>query len=123
VVGSPRHRAVGRALAGSVSQALLHGAPVPVATAPHGYADRPAGALGTVGVAYDGGEEAQAALGYAAALAATAGAGLDVLTVERPTTPVSGPIAYAFSLLQDADDIQRQALGEVDPAIEIRRRV
>jgi nucleotide-binding universal stress UspA family protein len=123
VVGSPHHGAVGRALSGSVSQTLLHGAPVPVATAPHGYADRANGALGTIAVAYDGDEGSQAALGYAAALARAAEAELDVLTVERPTAPVSGAIAYTLALPQDVDDIQRQALAEVDPSIQIRRRV
>jgi nucleotide-binding universal stress UspA family protein len=123
VVGSPHHRAVGRVLAGSVSQALLHGAPVPVATAPQGYADRAAGRLGTVAVAYDGAEESQAALGYAAALTQAAGADLEVLTVERPTSPVSGAIAYTLALPQDVDDIQRQAIDEIDPPIPIRRRV
>lgn len=123
VVGSPHHGTLGRVLAGSVSQTLLHGAPVPVATAPHGYADRADGALGTVAVAYDGGEESQAALAYASALVESAGARLDVLTVERPTAPVSGAIAYTFALPQDTDDIQRQALEEVDPSIPLRRRV
>jgi nucleotide-binding universal stress UspA family protein len=123
VVGSPHHGTVGRALAGSVSQNLLHGAPVPVATAPHGYADRASAALGTIAVAYDGDEESQAALAYAAALAPAAGAELDLLTVERPTAPVSGAIAYTFALPQDVDDIQRQALAEVDASTPIRRRV
>lgn len=123
VVGSPHHGAVGRALAGSVSQKLLHGAPVPVATAPHGYADRADQALGTIAVAYDGDEESQGALRCAAALASAAGARLDVLTVERPTAPVSGAIAYTLSLPQDVDDIQRQALKEADPQIPLRRRV
>jgi nucleotide-binding universal stress UspA family protein len=122
VVGSPHHGAVGRVLAGSVSQALLHGAPVPVATAPHGYADRAAGALSQVAVAYDGDEESQAALAYAAALVPATGAELEVLTVERPTAPVSGAIAYTFALPQDIDDIQRQALAEVDSSIPLRRR-
>lgn len=123
VVGSPHRGAAGRVFAGSVSQALLHGAPVPVATAPHGYADRATGKLGTIAIAYGGDEESQAALGYATALAQAAGADLDVLTVERPTAPVSGAIAYTLALPQDIDDIQRQALGEVDPSIPIRRRV
>ena len=123
VVGSPHHGALGRVLAGSVSQTLLHGAPVPVATAPHGYAGRAKDGLRTVAVAYDGSEESQAALAYAAALVEAAGAELDLLTVERPTAPVSGAIAYTFALPQDVDDIQRQALEEIDASITIRRRV
>lgn len=122
-VGAPRHGAFGRALASSVGQTLLHGAPVPVATAPHRYADRAPAELGTVAVAYDGGAESQAALAYAGALVKATGAKLDVLTVERPTAPISGAIAYTLALPEDVDDIQRQALEEVDPSISLRRRV
>jgi nucleotide-binding universal stress UspA family protein len=123
VVGSPHHGAIGRVLAGSVAQTLLHGAPVPVATAPHGYAGRAKESLGTIAVAYDGGEESQAALARAAALVEASGAELDLLTVERPTAPVSGAIAYTLALPQDVEDIQRQALDEVGPSITVRRRV
>ncbi|MBS1886409.1 MAG: universal stress protein [Actinobacteria bacterium] len=123
VVGSPHRGAIGRALHGSVAEALLHGSPVPVATAPRGYASRAHEGLRTIAVAYDGGAEARAALAYAEAIAGAAGGRLKVLTVARPTDPVGGAIAYTFSLPQDTDDIQRQALREVDPAIDLRRRV
>ncbi|MFT3863358.1 MAG: universal stress protein [Solirubrobacterales bacterium] len=123
VVGSPHHGAIGRVLSGSVVQALLHGSPVPVATAPHGYAGRAPEKPGTIAVAYDGGAESRAALAHGQALARAAGARLEVLTVARPTDPVGGAIAYTFDLPEDVDDIQRQALGEVDPGIDLRRRV
>lgn len=122
VVGSPHHGAAGRFLAGSVAETLLHGAPVPVATAPHGYAAGSHDGLTTIAVAYDGGEESQAALAYAQGIARARGAGLDVLTVERPVNPVSGAIALTMSLPENVDEIQRQALNEVDPAIDLRRR-
>lgn len=123
MVGSPHRGAVGRFLAGSVSEALLHGSPVPVMTAPHGYADTAHDKPATVAVAYDGGEEAQEALAYAEAIAKSTGATLEILTVERPTDPVGGAIAYTMALPQDVSDIQRQALDEVDPSIDLRRRV
>lgn len=123
VVGSPSHGKVGRILSGSVAQALLHGAPVPVATAPHGYAARAAGRLGTIAVAYDGGEESKAALAYAASIAAAEDSLLEILTVERPVDPVRGAIAYTMSMPEDVEDLQRQALRELGPATKVRRRV
>jgi len=122
VVGSPHLGAVGRILIGSVGEALLHGAPVPVATAPQGYAARAHGGVDRVAVAYDGGEESQAALAHAAAIALAKSLPLEILTVERPTDPVGGAIAYTMSLPEDTDDIQRQARHEVDPSIDLRLR-
>ncbi len=58
VVGSPHRGTVGRILAGSVSESLLHGSPVPVLTAPHGFAGSPSAAAAgplTIAVGYDGG--------------------------------------------------------------------
>ena len=122
VVGSPHRGAIGRILAGSVGEALLHGSPVPVLTAPHGYAGRASDRLATVAVAYDGGAESRHALAYGQAVARATGSALELLTVERPADPVSGAIAYTFALPEDVDDIQRQALREVDPTTPLRRR-
>ncbi|HVW48121.1 MAG TPA: universal stress protein [Solirubrobacterales bacterium] len=122
VIGCPHRGMVGRILAGSVAEALLHGSPVPVATAPHGYASTPHDGLDTIAVAYDGGEESQTALAYAQAIALARGASLDVLTVERPVDPVGGAIALTMSLPENVDQIQRQALHEIDPSIDLRRR-
>ncbi len=122
VVGSPHRGRIGRILSGSVGEALLHGAPVPVATAPRGYASDPAEALRTVAVAYDGGEESEAALGFAESIARTAGGGLEVLTVDRPANPVVGALSYTLSLPEDVEQIQRQALRRLDPSIPLRHR-
>ncbi|MBS1844274.1 MAG: universal stress protein [Actinobacteria bacterium] len=122
VVGSPHLGAIGRIVIGSVGEALLHGAPVPVATAPQGYADRAHEGGGKVAVAFDGGEESQAALAHAASLAGARGAELEVLTVERPTDPVRGAIAYTMSMPEDTEDIQRQARDEVDSSIDLHLR-
>lgn len=122
VVGSPHLGAIGRALIGSVGEALLHGAPVPVATAPRDYASRPHDGLRVVAVAYDGTEGSKAALAYAQSVALDSDAELDVLTVERPANPVGGALAYTLSLPEDVDDIQRQALRELDSSLRVRRR-
>lgn len=122
VVGSPHRGTIGRIVLGSVGQALLHGSPVPVATAPSGYASRPQDGLTAIAVAYDGGEEAKAALAYAESIARSADARLEVLTVERPANPVGGAIALTMSLPENVDEIQREALQELDPSIELRRR-
>lgn len=123
VIGSSHRSAIGRAVYGSVGEALLHGSPLPVAIAPRGYASRPHDGLKKIAVAYDGGPESQAALAYAQPIALAGGGPLEVLTVDRPTGPVDGVISLTLSLPQDNDDIQRQALREVDPAIDLHRRV
>ena len=53
VLGSSRHGAVGRVLAGTTAERLLHGAPCPVAVAPKGFRDQEPHAVETIGVAYD----------------------------------------------------------------------
>ncbi len=122
VVGSPHRSAAGRALAGSVTMALLHGSPAPVAVAPRGYADWAPERPRAIAVAYDCGPESRAALGHGAALAKASGGRLDVLTVERPVDPVAGAIALTMSLPENVEDIQRQALHGVDPGLDLHRR-
>lgn len=80
VVGSCRRGMLGRIVAGSVARRLLHGAPCPVAIAPRGFAVAPS-ELGTVGVGFDGTEDAAVAVRYAARLALSAGAKLRVIAV------------------------------------------
>ena len=62
VVGSSHRGPVGRTLAGSVSESLLHGASCSVAIAPHGYCKRDQDRLQRIGIAFDGSSEAWAAL-------------------------------------------------------------
>lgn len=83
VVGSSRHGAVGRVLVGSVGERLLHGATRPVIVTPREHAT--AGAqIGHVGVAFDGGDEALAALDTAAELARATAADLKLIAVADP---------------------------------------
>src|SRR5689334_1492429 len=53
VVGSSERSRLGKVLAGGVAEALLSGAPVPVAVAPGGYASAPRPLPGLIGCAYD----------------------------------------------------------------------
>jgi nucleotide-binding universal stress UspA family protein len=83
VVGSSRSGDVGRVSPGSVGERLLNGSPCPIGLAPNGYRAK-AGAPRVVGVAYDGSDEAAAALRAGAALASELGAGLTIVTVVPP---------------------------------------
>ena len=69
VVGSCHHGPVGRTLAGSVGESLLHGASCSVAIAPHGYGERDQDRLQRIAVAFDGSSESWAALETAIGLA------------------------------------------------------
>jgi nucleotide-binding universal stress UspA family protein len=69
VVGSCHHGPIGRTLAGSVGESLLHGASTAVAIAPHDYAERAQDRLQRIGVAFDGSSESWTALETAIGLA------------------------------------------------------
>jgi nucleotide-binding universal stress UspA family protein len=74
-VGVTHHEHIGRLLPGSVGAKLLHGAPCAVVAVP---AETSAG-IGTIGVAYDGGEESQHALATAERLAQVLDARLELV--------------------------------------------
>jgi hypothetical protein len=83
VLGSVHRGPLQRVVPGSVATRLLHGTPCPVAVAPRGYA---AGEpkLGTVGLAFDGMEEAGVAAREAARIAPAADAALPRSRAARP---------------------------------------
>jgi nucleotide-binding universal stress UspA family protein len=78
VVGSTHTGRLGRVFPGSTGEKLLHGSPCAVAVVPRGHDDRP---ITRVGVAYDGTEEAAAALAYAWDLARRFDAELELIGV------------------------------------------
>jgi nucleotide-binding universal stress UspA family protein len=81
VVGSTHSSRWGRVLPGSTGERLLHGAPCPVAVAPHGYADAERRQWQRIAVGFDGSAESRAALQAGVALAGGLGAKLDVIAV------------------------------------------
>jgi nucleotide-binding universal stress UspA family protein len=107
-VGSSERSGLGKVLAGSVAEALLSGAPVPVAVAPGGYASATRPPVGVIGCAFDGSAEARHALRYAAELAPRLGADIQIIGVHQPVTfgvSTSGTFGY-----RSANDALREAL-------------
>jgi nucleotide-binding universal stress UspA family protein len=107
-VGSSERSGLGKVLAGSVAEALLSGAPVPVAVAPGGYASATRPRAGLLGCAFDGSAEAWHALHHAAELAARLGADIQIIGVHEPVSfgvSVSGTFGY-----RSANDALREAL-------------
>lgn len=90
VIGSTHRGTVGRVLAGTVAERLLHGAPCAVAIAPRGYEG---GDIRRIGVAYEGSPEAEAALRAAEALALELDAELTVYCVVEPPPATDSVIA------------------------------
>lgn len=122
VIASSRRGHLQRILLGDVARDVLHGAPCPVAVAPHGSTGA---AIGTIGVAFDGSPESRLALELAAAIAADLGARLRVLhVVTGPAAPASIR-AYSVDLLAVDEKLKAEAqarldeaLAQLDPAID-----
>ncbi|MCW2990160.1 MAG: universal stress protein, partial [Solirubrobacterales bacterium] len=104
VVGSCHHGMVARVIVGDVSRGTLHGAPCPVAVAPHGYRDQPP-VIETIGVGFNDTDESCAALAFGVGLAGANDARLRLLTAV--TSPAGmGPVymyGYNWSDI-DADN-------------------
>ena len=107
VVGSSSRGPAGRVLAGDDARGTVSGAACPVAVAPHAYAKR-SDEIKAIGVAYDGGAEAAAALAVARELAAAHRARLLALTV---VARVPGAVRRVRILEQAARDSLRQLEG------------
>lgn len=131
VVGSSHRGAVGRVVAGSVAERLLHGAPCPVAVAPAGFRERSGRGLRVVGCGFDGSEESWLALRHAELFARSAGATLRLLAVHEPEL-IFGldvvPEGYdPAAISRDARARLEQDLGEaaasIGPGVEVQRYV
>jgi len=118
VVGSTHRGKVGRVLAGTTADALLHGGPCAVAVAPLGYRDR-GGGLRRIGVGFDGTDASRHALAAAHAIAADRGAELVVLRVYSaiPAMVVGDETAAAYAFAADPEEPQRAAQAGLDAAI------
>jgi nucleotide-binding universal stress UspA family protein len=96
VVGSSHRGRIGRILPGSTAERLLHGSPCPVGVAPLGHREHEERAFGVIGIAYDGGKDARAALVEARRLAEAVGGELEVVGVlEAPPGPDSEALRAA----------------------------
>ena len=130
VVGSSHHGPVGRTLAGSVGESLLHGASRAVAIAPRGYAARDEERLQRIAVAFDGSSESWAALETAIGLAERCHATVTVITVADH--PKYG-YAAAWSILAEGEFLDAElankerllglAVGRIPNGLERESRV
>lgn len=122
VVGRSHTNALTRPFIGSVTEQTLHGAPCAVLVAPAGFAARAAAAtpaLGTVGVAFDGGPESRHALDVAADLARERGARLQITQVLEPlATPYGGLAPYPFPERQSEAQGALDALAAATDGVE-----
>lgn len=124
VVGRSHTNVVTRPFLGSATEQALHGSHCAVAVAPVGWAGRD-GDLKTIGVAYDGGENARHAVEVAGRLARHSGASLRILRVLQTVPLWYGGALDPFpldALRADAEaDITalRSELGDVDVTGEI----
>lgn len=112
VVGSCRHGALGRAMLGDDARASLNGASCAVAIAAHGYAET-SGEIASIGVAYNGSPESEAALRAARAVAARTGASVQVREVVFIPT-----IAYAGLVALDVGNSAEEMVKEASRRIE-----
>lgn len=116
VIGSSHRGGVGRVLAGTTAERLLHGAPCPVAVAPNGYRERDTGRLETIAVAYRDAPEARAALAAATEMARATGARLRV--VEVVDTRWAGAAGGAWPAYEiPAGDIEAGVRGRLAKAV------
>jgi nucleotide-binding universal stress UspA family protein len=117
VVGSSHAGFSGHVVPGSTGARLLEGAPCAVALAPQGYRLRPHAAEGHIAVAYDGSPTARAALSAGAALAASAGALLRVVTVFSPDVAAPPWLPVPPGFLRMTEDAERAAREELERAV------
>jgi nucleotide-binding universal stress UspA family protein len=116
VVGSSRRGLLGRVLAGDDVTATLRSAPCAVAVAPHGFAANPH-AIARVGVGYDGGARARAAMDIAKLIAARNGAEVRALGVAMPLGLVPPIGTSAFAALEASREQTKRCIAELEPGI------
>ncbi len=120
VVGRSHRGSMGRTVYGSVAEALLQGAPAPVAVAPPDYARRHDNTLSTrIAVGYDAGEESRGAVHAGAAIAAATGATLQVIGVVRNLQPSPGRAPYPPLARSTAEEHLEQVASEVRSGVTV----
>jgi nucleotide-binding universal stress UspA family protein len=113
VVGSSEHGDVGRVLAGTTADRLLHGSPCPVAVVPDGFRLH-ARAIRNILVAFDGSEQAGDALLAAIDLGRRLYAGVRVLQVIEPSCLDSLALTAAAAYLVMPEELARLARSDLD---------
>jgi nucleotide-binding universal stress UspA family protein len=113
VVGSSGRGDVGRVLAGTTADRLLHGSPCPVAVVPDGFRLH-AAPIRNVLAAFDGSEQAKDALHAAIALARMSSAGVRLLQVVERTCLDSLALTVGAAYLVPPEELSRQARRELD---------
>ncbi len=116
VVGSEPTAAVGHVSIGRRARQLLYEAPFALAVAPRGLAEGDF-QLRRIGVGFDGGPEAVAALGVAADLARAAHAELSVLSVVEDHVPALSAAWIARNRRHDLKELREVALAEAQEAV------
>jgi nucleotide-binding universal stress UspA family protein len=91
VIGSAHRGLVGRVLAGSTGESLMHGAPKSIVIVPRGFAARGKHELRRIAVAFDGSAEAHRALETGVQLTRALGRGACLTLIS-----VSDPPSYAY---------------------------
>ncbi len=129
VVGSTHRGPISRVLPGGTGARLLSGGPCAVAVAPRGYAATEQ-RLARLAVAFDGSEQAGAALVAAAELAGRCHASLAVLTVVEtrpggyPPTSLSASSGGLADRIREAGSRTNEAaLAQLPPTVETEGRV
>lgn len=103
VLGATHQGAGLRRIVGSTPQAVIEGAPCPVAVAPEGFAHQHARELRQIGVGHDGAPESRRALAFAAALARSTGARLRLVHAVDLTFAIAPPMdAAAYTEMERA---------------------
>jgi nucleotide-binding universal stress UspA family protein len=93
VIGSTHRGPIARVMAGTVAERLLQGSPCPVVVAPRGFDVRRA-ELRTIGVGFDGSDDARAALELAGDVARATSGVLRVFSVAEREPPHWLSVAY-----------------------------
>ncbi len=124
VLGASERSGMGRIAPGKTAIRLLSGSRVPVAVAPRGY-EAPSVQPPLIGVGFDGGPEAEAALKWAAAFVQAVDGRLRVLAVHEPiafggVSVGTFPTASVSQVLrEELQSETKEAVADLDVAAEV----
>jgi nucleotide-binding universal stress UspA family protein len=117
VVGSSHTGRLGRVAPGSTGERLLHGAPCAVAIVPDGYAARTDRPIRRIGVAYDGSDEATAAVAAGVDLARALSAELEIIGVAVPHTYATSGMMGAAVYATPQDELDQYIQDGLDAVV------